>query len=118
MYCLKCGKETTSSHVFCDRCLDVMEKYPVKSGTAVHLPRREVAAPVKKVPQRKRNLTAEEQVGMLKKTTRRLIAAVVVLCVILGLTTGLLVHNLLDRKPAPSVVGRNYTINTNQRPSA
>lgn len=116
MYCLKCGKETTESYVFCDRCLDVMEKYPVKSTTAVHLPHREAAASVKKAAQRKRILTAEEQVTMLKKTTRRLIAAVAVLCVILGLTTGLLVHNLLDKKPAPAVAGRNYTINTDQQP--
>lgn len=116
MYCLKCGKETTESHVFCDRCLDTMEKYPVKPETAVHLPHREMSVPVKKAPQRKRKLTAEEQVSMLKKTTRRLIAAVAVLCVILGLTTGLLVHNLLNRKPVTTVVGRNYTINTNQQP--
>ena len=114
MYCLKCGKETTDSHVFCDRCLDTMEKYPVKSGTAVHLPRRDITAPAKKSAQRRRTMTAEEQVTMLKKTTRRLIAAIAVLCVVLGLATGLLVHNLLDQKPEPSVVGRNYTINTEQ----
>ena len=114
MYCLKCGKETTDSHVFCDRCLDTMEKYPVKSGTAVHLPHRDVAAPAKKSAQRKRILSAEEQVVMLKRTTRRLIAAIAVLCVVLGLATGLLVHNLLDRKPVTSAVGRNYTINRSQ----
>lgn len=116
MYCLKCGKETTQSNVFCDRCLDSMEKYPIKSGTAIHLPHREVIAPVKKTAVRKRAVSAEEQVTMLKKTTRWLIAAVAILCVVLGLTTGLLVHNLLDRTPAPAVVGRNYTINTNQQP--
>jgi len=116
MYCLKCGKETTQSNVFCDCCLDSMDKYPIKSGTAIHLPHREVAAPVKKAAARKRPLSAEEQVTMLKKTTRWLITAVAVLSVVLGLTTGLLVHNLLDRAPAPAVVGRNYTINTDQQP--
>ena len=116
MYCLKCGKETTESHVFCDRCLATMEKYPIKAGTAVHLPHRQSVAPVRKTVQRKRALTPEEQVAVLKKTTRRLIVAVAVLCVVLGLATGLLVHNLIDTKPAPSAVGRNYTINTDQHP--
>lgn len=116
MYCLKCGKETNQSRVFCDRCLEIMEKYPVKSGTAISLPHRETADSLKKAAQRKRNLSAEEQLGMMKKTTRRLIAALAVLSVILALCTGLLIHNLLDRNPEPSAVGRNYTINTNQRP--
>lgn len=116
MYCLKCGKETAQSRVFCDHCLESMEKYPVKQGVAVHLPHRESAVPAKKAALRKRNLSVEEQVSLLKKTTRRLIAALVLLSVVLVLTTGLLVHNLLDTKPASSAVGRNYTINTNQQP--
>lgn len=109
MYCLKCGKETTDSQVFCDVCLQSMERYPIKPGTAVHLPHRGQPAAVKKQPHRKRSLTPEEQVVQLKGMVKRLVVALAVLSVVLCLATGMLVHNLLD-EPSTPVVGRNYTI--------
>ena len=47
MNCLKCGREIDAKDVFCPMCLEDMEKYPVKPGTAVHIPARkdEPAAP-------------------------------------------------------------------------
>ena len=40
MYCMKCGKEVKENQVFCDACLVIMEKYPVKPGTHIQLPHR------------------------------------------------------------------------------
>ena len=40
MYCMKCGREIEDGQAFCGDCLAVMEKYPVKPGTAVILPKR------------------------------------------------------------------------------
>ena len=40
MNCMKCGKTTTNEQVFCDDCLQVMAKHPVKPGTPVYLPQR------------------------------------------------------------------------------
>jgi len=68
--CIKCGKETQDGHIFCESCLTVMDAYPVKPDTAIHLPDRQ-EAPKKAVP-RKRVLTPEEQVERLKKANRRL----------------------------------------------
>ena len=45
---MKCGREIPVGQVFCDECLEDMEKYPVKPGTAVQLPARPKPAPVKK----------------------------------------------------------------------
>ena len=41
MYCLKCGRDTKSEQVFCNDCLAVMDAYPVKPDTAIHLPKRD-----------------------------------------------------------------------------
>lgn len=38
MNCMKCGREIPVGQVFCDGCLKVMETYPVKPDTAIHLP--------------------------------------------------------------------------------
>lgn len=47
MACMKCGKKLTSSAVFCDECLEIMEQNPVNPNTVVTLPRRD-PAPVQK----------------------------------------------------------------------
>lgn len=71
MRCIKCGKDTQDNHVFCESCLTVMDAYPVKPDTAIHLPNRQETA-VKKAAPRKRVLTPEEQMERLKKAHRRL----------------------------------------------
>ena len=48
MYCLRCGKDTQEENVFCDNCLLLMEAYPVKPGTAIHLPERKKQPEIKK----------------------------------------------------------------------
>lgn len=110
MFCMKCGREVPSEQVFCNNCLETMEHYPVKPGTAVHLPNRES---VKKPANRKRVLSAEEQVQQLKLTVKRLIVAIAILTVVLCLATVSLLHTLLDGDTV-SIIGKNYTIDTSQ----
>ena len=47
MRCLNCNSETADEQVFCDRCLEAMEGYPVAKGTPVIIPAQPspVAAP-------------------------------------------------------------------------
>lgn len=108
MYCLRCGRETKDEQVFCAGCLDTMRAYPVKPGTAVHLP--EQRDRTRQTPVPRRQPTAEEQLAQLRSTTRILISAVVLLSMILGVTAWLLVSSLNDSgSPMPGNLGRNYT---------
>ena len=114
MYCLKCGKETEDSHIFCQHCLSVMDDYPVKPDTKVHLPHREAAAVPKKQP-RKRPLQPEEQLAQMHRLVRRLIAALVAVTVLFALSAAGLAYTYKNSENTPTV-GRNYTINTGRRP--
>ena len=107
MYCLKCGKETEESQVFCSSCQEVMQAYPVKPGTAVHIMPREQRPQEKKAPRRK-DADQEEQLNRLRLVIRCLAAAVAVLSVLLCATAGMLIHTL-GTKPADNPIGRNYT---------
>ena len=72
MNCMKCGKTTTNEQVFCDVCLQVMAKHPVKPGTPVYLPQRQEEPVVKKTGRRARQLPLEDQVKDLQKRNHRL----------------------------------------------
>ncbi len=68
--CLKCGKETDESGVFCGGCLTEMKDYPVKPGTAVQLPHRaDVSAERKKV---RRQPSVNEELHRLRRLNRNL----------------------------------------------
>lgn len=90
MKCIKCGKDTSGSAVFCDECLDDMARHPVKRGTPLILPKRDRVQPVKH--SRKRTLKPEQQVSNLKTTIRLLVALVVVLIAALTASILLLLH--------------------------
>ena len=110
MYCMKCGKETQADQVFCERCLQVMDAYPVKPDAAIHLPRRNPAPVAKKTTHRKRVPTPEEQLVQLKQANRRLMIIGLVLALLWGITIGALVYQLMqpDEAPAPATT-KNYT---------
>ena len=110
MFCLKCGREISDDRVFCDGCLSVMERYPVKPGTTVQLPKRSPEASGKKPSQRKRALSQEDQILYLKKVVRRNRIISLVLLIALSLAAVLLVREF-SSGDAP-IIGQNYTINT------
>lgn len=110
--CMKCGVEVPEPQVFCDHCLQVMEKYPVKPDAHVHLPKRTVSLdPGKKPVKKKRAPTQEEVLAGLKLQVLRLRLAVVILVFVACLLGGMLGLNLYQQYSQP-VTGRNYTIDT------
>ncbi len=113
MYCLKCGRETADSQVFCDGCLETMEKYPVRPDTPVQLPRRSTADQARKPGARKRSPSPEERVALLKKLLRRMSVCAAVLLMVLCLAIALLVRELYADRP-DDTPGRNYSIDTSQ----
>lgn len=114
MNCMKCGRETENEQVFCQDCLAVMEKYPVKPGIVIHLPRREDAV-TKKQPAAHLVRTPEEQVLRQRSIIRWLTFALVVLVLAFGLAAGLALY-LLDQRDLQlgqeltRDLGRNYTV--------
>ena len=72
MGCIKCGRDIPEGQVFCDSCLEVMAKYPVKAETAVQLPRKKEMPAVKKAYTKRRQPPApEEQIRTLRRWVRR-----------------------------------------------
>lgn len=100
MACLKCGKKTKDEQSFCPRCLEVMEQYPVKPDVHIQLPNRPVAE-AKKAPRKRRPLSAEEQLPILRRKSRRLALAVVALTILLGAAAFLLVKDWLTEEVLP-----------------
>lgn len=94
MYCLKCGNETQEEKVFCEACLQSMEQYPVKPGTAIHLPRRDAPDTPKKAAHPKRTVSAEDQVVFLKKVLRWMALLLLVAVAALGAAVLQLLHIL------------------------
>lgn len=112
MNCMKCGTEVPENQVFCDHCLAVMEDYPIKPGTHIHLPKREDASEAAKRPaKKKRTPTPEEQLSALRMKVLRLRLLAVILAFLFCVATGLLGLKLYEDHIAPQT-GRNYTIDT------
>ena len=79
---MKCGKDLGASQVFCDECLEMMEKNPVKPGTVVKLPNRPAVPVAKKRPLHRRYLwDAVDEIDTLRSklhwVTFALIVAIV-----------------------------------------
>ena len=110
MLCLKCGRETTGDHVFCDSCQKKMDSYPVAPGTAVHLPHNTRSTP-KKATTRKRGPSPEEQIQNLRRSLRRARTFALVTLIILAMTAAIVLHQAVSNDMP--VIGQNYTIDTN-----
>ena len=107
MNCMKCGREIGEDQAFCPTCLEEMDKYPVRQGVAIQLPRRSEETSRKAAP-RKRALTAEEQVLRLKRSVRRLVTLLVasILALVLTMVGAGFVIDELELK---QLIGKNYT---------
>lgn len=106
MRCMRCGIEIPEQQVFCKTCLAKMEKDPIKPGTTVQLPNREVLPPVKKKFRRHWDAKPEEQLKHQKLVIRCLCAALAVSVAAFVLAAGLLLK-LLDERTTPDI-GQNY----------
>ena len=115
MDCMKCGREIPASQVFCDRCLEVMQRYPVKSDAPIHLPNHRPQVVPKKPASRRRQLSPEEQVPVLKRVCRRLIFCVVVLALLLTVAATVIFFQWKTVQEKQLPIGRNYTVDTTER---
>ncbi len=111
MYCMKCGKEIKENQVFCDACLVIMGKYPVKPGTYIQIPQRP-SSPTNKAASRRKSIPPEEQVLRLRRRVKSLALSLVCCLLALGLTVSLLVHTVSESQKNAEI-GKNYnTVDT------
>lgn len=106
--CMKCGREIDDSQVFCVDCLVEMEKYPIKPGTSVQLPKREeLPAGKKSGPYHRSVLTPENQLAVFKKRMRFLTVGWAITLLVLAAVCFFMVEHL---KQHPQVLpGQNYS---------
>lgn len=107
MFCMKCGKEISGKQAFCDSCLEVMARFPVKPETRVLLPNRDASAAAKKSPVRKNALSAEERLARTKKAIQWLSIALAATFLALVLSVSLLIETITPETPE-GVIGQNY----------
>ena len=102
---MKCGREIPEG-AFCEECLAVMEKYPVKPNTVVQIPNRDLAIQSRK-PRRRKELTEKEKLIRYEHRVQVLTWINGILAVLLA---GALVLCLLEyRKTLGPPTGQNYT---------
>ena len=107
MNCLKCGREIPEDQVFCDACLEVMKKYPVKPGTPVVIHPRESRGP----DPVKKKFSTEEMLSRLQKRNRCLSRWVTALSIVLVISLGLLGYAIYREFTVPAL-GQNYSTET------
>ena len=113
MSCVKCGKKTEGTNVFCPECLAGMDAYPVKPGTLAHIPPRPEPA-ARKTPRHAKEKSPEEQIAFLHKLVQFLAVCIAglatTLLVGLGVLFFVLSEDAAQEPPSPQTpMGRNYT---------
>ena len=116
MNCIKCGISVQEPQVFCDRCLEDMEKYPVKPNIVVKLPVRPSAAPVKKKARRQKGTMQEEQLRHMRFKLRLAHTALIVVLVCFLVVTGMMLK-LLSDSDQQYATGQNYGTMANTDPT-
>lgn len=108
MHCLKCGKETGENQVFCDGCIAVMDRYPVKRNIRVQLPNRTEPTPAKKPVLKKKEPTPEEKIAQLQKAIRVLLISLIAVILAFSLSVALLI-DALSAEDTKASIGQNYS---------
>jgi len=110
--CMKCGRELSGGQIFCDNCLAEMDKYPVRPGVVVMLPRRRQQPPKPAAPRRRPTPTPEEQVLKLKKRVKIQSLALALVTLLLAASVWLQVSYQLEKRDAAPIPGQNYSSET------
>ena len=105
MKCLKCGRETDQT--FCDQCRAEMDRYPVRPGTIIQLPKDRTAAYHRSGQNWHASVSMDDRLEAQRLTIRRLTRVVVGLAALV-LILSLVISRLLSGNTQPPV-GQNYS---------
>ena len=109
--CVKCGRPAAADQAFCPDCLAEAEKYPVKPGVVVLLPRHDQNA--KPTSRRKHPAAApEEQIQKLKQRVNALWLALILALSTAGFLGWALVEDYLEEERSNLLPGQNYSAET------
>ena len=111
MVCLCCGRAVSEGHAFCEECQARMEAYPVKPGTAIHLPHQNAPVAVKKRSRRKKPISQEEYILHLRKSLRQTRVFLVLTVLVLCLAVSVIAYQTFR---TDDNIGRNYNVDTTQ----
>ena len=108
MNCMKCGRETQANEIFCEDCLDHMQRHPVPPNTLVYVPTEKDRASVKKHAASHPVVTAEDQ---LKRLNRKVHGLWLLLMLTLGAAVffALLSLDTIHEMNVANFMGKNYT---------
>lgn len=112
--CPKCGREAAENMAFCPECLAEMEKYPVKPGVVVLLPRQEKTP--KTVRHRYVPSPQEEQIQKLKQKISALTLALLLALSAAGILGWMAVTDYLSETDV-RLPGQNYSSEVPGHPS-
>lgn len=106
--CMKCGRETKEDAVFCEECLEHMERYPVPDHTLVYVPSEKDRAAAKKHTTTHTVVSAEDQVKRFKREADWL-RLMVILFALLSMFLGIVSMETLNELKLTGLIGKNYT---------
>ena len=92
MSCIRCGKEARVDQVFCEECLADMERHPVKPGTPIQLPNREVRGTTKRSSFKLAASKWQDKIFRLRYTIFWLIVIIILLAAVLALAVCMLLQ--------------------------
>ena len=107
MNCMKCGISINEEQVFCDKCLQDMQRYPVKSNIQVTIPVRPVVSAAKKRNRRHRSSLQDVQVRRLKIKLRLAHTALIVVLIAFFILAAIMMKYLSDNR-TEYTPGQNY----------
>ena len=116
VYCMKCGRETKEDAVFCEECLDYMDRHPVPPNTLVYVPSEKDRAAVKKQSTAHPVASTDEQI---KRLNQKVHALGLLFALALGMAVffGLLSVDALHDLNVSNFMGKNYTAITSSATS-
>ena len=85
-----------------------MAKYPVRPGTAVHLPKRPAYSSIRRVIPKRKTISPEEMVKKQRKIIQRLSWALIVVTLLAALMAYPAITHLLEDED--SLIGQNYSV--------
>ena len=106
--CMKCGRETKEDAVFCEECLEHMDRHPVPPHTLVYVPSEKDRAAVKKHIVVHPVATAEDQIKRLNRKVQTL-SLLLALAVGVAIFFGLLSADAIHELSVSDFMGKNYT---------